>query len=83
MDAFRATDTPPQPACAWIWNAPIQMGEVKRRLDGMKRTGIRTVYILPDRGSLHMLFNESGEQTKTEVSFYEAGVRQSNRPKSV
>ncbi|MBO4298223.1 MAG: hypothetical protein J5998_05435, partial [Clostridia bacterium] len=48
MEAFRAADTPLQPAYAWIWNAPIQMDEVMRRLDGMKRAGIRTVYVLPE-----------------------------------
>ena len=48
MEAFRTADTHLQPAYAWIWNAPIQMDEVKRRLDGMKRAGIRTMYILPE-----------------------------------
>lgn len=48
MAAFQNTDTPFQPAYAWIWNEQIEPAELRRRLDGMRRAGIRTVYVLPE-----------------------------------
>lgn len=48
MAAFRNADTAFQPAYAWIWNDKIESGELRRRLDGMRRAGIRTVYVLPE-----------------------------------
>lgn len=48
MAAFQNADTPFQPAYAWIWNEQIEPAELRRRLDGMRRAGIRTVYVLPE-----------------------------------
>ena len=48
MAAFQNADTPFQPAYAWIWNDQIESAELRRRLDGMRRAGIRTVYVLPE-----------------------------------
>lgn len=48
MAAFQNADTPFQPAYAWIWNDRIEPAELRRRLDGMRRAGIRTVYVLPE-----------------------------------
>lgn len=48
MAAFRNADTAFQPAYAWIWNDKIESSELRRRLDGMRRAGIRTVYVLPE-----------------------------------
>lgn len=46
--AFQNADTPFQPAYAWIWNDQIESAELRRRLDGLRRAGIRTVYVLPE-----------------------------------
>ena len=43
MAAFQNADTPFQPAYAWIWNDQIESAELRRRLDGLRRAGIRTV----------------------------------------
>ena len=48
MAAFQNADTPFQPAYAWIWNDQIESAELRRRLDGLRRAGIRTVYVLPE-----------------------------------
>lgn len=48
MVAFQNADTPFQPAYAWIWNDQIESAELRRRLDGLRRAGIRTVYVLPE-----------------------------------
>lgn len=48
MAAFQNVDTPFQPAYAWIWNDQIESAELRRRLDGLRRAGIRTVYVLPE-----------------------------------
>jgi len=48
MAAFQNADTPFQPAYAWIWNDRIEPAKLRRRLDGMRRAGIRTVYVLPE-----------------------------------
>ena len=48
MAAFQKADTPFQPAYAWIWNDQIESAELRRRLDGLRRAGIRTVYVLPE-----------------------------------
>ena len=48
MTAFQNADTPFQPAYAWIWNEQIEPADLRRRLDGMRRAGIRTVYVLPE-----------------------------------
>lgn len=49
MAAFQNADKPFQPAYAWIWNDQIESAELRRRLDGLRRAGIRTVYVLPSR----------------------------------
>ena len=48
LEAFQQTDTPFQPTYSWVWNAPIKIEDVKRRLDGMKQAGIRGVYVIPE-----------------------------------
>ena len=48
MAAFQNADTPFQPAYAWIWNDQIESAELRRRLDGLRRAGIHTVYVLPE-----------------------------------
>lgn len=48
MAAFQNADTPFQPAYAWIWNDQIESAELRRRLAGLRRAGIRTVYVLPE-----------------------------------
>ncbi len=48
LSSFQNADTAFQPAYAWIWNNKIESDEIRRRLDGMCRAGIRTVYVLPE-----------------------------------
>ena len=48
LSSFQNADTAFQPAYAWIWNDKIEPDEIRRRLDGMRRAGIRTVYVLPE-----------------------------------
>ena len=48
LSSFQNADTAFQPAYAWIWNDQIETGELRRRLEGMRRAGIRTVYVLPE-----------------------------------
>ena len=48
LSSFQNADTAFQPVYAWIWNDKIESDEIRRRLDGMRRAGIRTVYVLPE-----------------------------------